>query len=266
VSHFSGTDLIVDYIERYVCPTISSDQLIGGQPFRFAADQRPHVMIVISEPEYETERTLPIFAAEQLRADHRLSFVYGSKTAEHELPGIALSDEADLALISVRRRTPPESQLAVVRRFVAAGKPVLGIRTANHAFCFRNRAPAAGAADWPEWDAEVFGGNYTNHYGRDQVTTVRVLPSAADHPIVRGLPETPFVSGGSLYRVAPLAKGTTPLVQGSVEGHPAEPVAWTYRRADGGKSFYTSLGAPADFDHPAFVRLLRNAVAWASEQ
>ncbi|MEZ6070317.1 MAG: hypothetical protein R3C10_08560 [Pirellulales bacterium] len=43
VSHFAGTDLIVDHIERHVCPTISSDQLIGGEPFRFAGDTRPRV-------------------------------------------------------------------------------------------------------------------------------------------------------------------------------------------------------------------------------
>ena len=41
VSHFEGTDLIVAHIERYVCPTVSSEQLIGGQAFRFAGDTRP---------------------------------------------------------------------------------------------------------------------------------------------------------------------------------------------------------------------------------
>ena len=35
VSHFRGTELIVEHIEKYICPTISSDQLLGGQPFRF---------------------------------------------------------------------------------------------------------------------------------------------------------------------------------------------------------------------------------------
>jgi nicotinamidase-related amidase len=38
VSHFRGTDLIVEHIEKYVCPTITSDQLLGGKPFRFAGD------------------------------------------------------------------------------------------------------------------------------------------------------------------------------------------------------------------------------------
>lgn len=44
VSHFEGTQRVIDHIERHVCPTITSDQLIGGQPFRFAGDtvtQRP---------------------------------------------------------------------------------------------------------------------------------------------------------------------------------------------------------------------------------
>jgi len=35
VSHFQGTDLIVEHIEKFVCPTITSDQIVGGVPFRF---------------------------------------------------------------------------------------------------------------------------------------------------------------------------------------------------------------------------------------
>lgn len=35
VSHFEGTALIVEHIEKFVCPTITSDQIIGGSTFRF---------------------------------------------------------------------------------------------------------------------------------------------------------------------------------------------------------------------------------------
>jgi len=38
VSHFKGTELIVEHIEKYVCKTITSDQFIGGKPFRFKGD------------------------------------------------------------------------------------------------------------------------------------------------------------------------------------------------------------------------------------
>jgi len=40
VDHFTGTDLVISHIERYVCPTITSDQVLGGQPFQFKNDQR----------------------------------------------------------------------------------------------------------------------------------------------------------------------------------------------------------------------------------
>ena len=39
VSHFEGTRLIVEHIEKYVCPTITSDQILGGKEFRFKGDE-----------------------------------------------------------------------------------------------------------------------------------------------------------------------------------------------------------------------------------
>jgi nicotinamidase-related amidase len=41
VDHFTGNDLVTWHIEKYWCPTITSDQIIGGRPFRFAADSKP---------------------------------------------------------------------------------------------------------------------------------------------------------------------------------------------------------------------------------
>lgn len=262
VNHFSGTDLIIDHIERHVCPTISSDQLLGGRPFRFAADQRPHVAIVVNEPEYETATTLTPFATDPLRKDFRVNLIYGAADQPDSMPGIELLAEADAMLLSVRRRTPPPEQLQVVRDFVAAGKPVIGIRTASHAFHLRNRPAPAGAADWPTLDADLFGGSYQNHHGNDLQTVVEFDPAAAAHPILRGIERTEFVAGGSLYQVSPVNPQAEVLMIGRVAGHPAEPVAWTFRRADGGRSFYTSLGAKADFEQPAFRQLLRNALLW----
>jgi hypothetical protein len=40
VDHFTGTDLIIEHIEKYVCPTITSTVLTGRAPFRFQADNR----------------------------------------------------------------------------------------------------------------------------------------------------------------------------------------------------------------------------------
>jgi nicotinamidase-related amidase len=39
VSHFDGTRLIIQHIEKHWCPTISSADILGGEEFRFAGDE-----------------------------------------------------------------------------------------------------------------------------------------------------------------------------------------------------------------------------------
>jgi nicotinamidase-related amidase len=41
VDHFTGNDLMAWHIEKYWCSTITSDQIVGGQAFRFSADTKP---------------------------------------------------------------------------------------------------------------------------------------------------------------------------------------------------------------------------------
>lgn len=45
VDHFTGMDLMTWHIEKYWCPTVTSDQIIGGKPFRFAADTNRSVPV-----------------------------------------------------------------------------------------------------------------------------------------------------------------------------------------------------------------------------
>lgn len=41
VDHYRGTELFIEHLEKYVCPTITSDQILGGKPFTFSrAPQR----------------------------------------------------------------------------------------------------------------------------------------------------------------------------------------------------------------------------------
>jgi nicotinamidase-related amidase len=40
VDHFTGNDLIVSHVERFVCPTITSDQILGGSPHVSKSDKR----------------------------------------------------------------------------------------------------------------------------------------------------------------------------------------------------------------------------------
>ena len=40
VDHYRGTELFIEHIEKFICPTITSDQLLGGKPLTFAGDPR----------------------------------------------------------------------------------------------------------------------------------------------------------------------------------------------------------------------------------
>lgn len=264
VSHFTGTDLIIEHVEKFVAPTITSDQFLGGEAFRHKTDTRPRLAIIVSEVEYETLKSLPEFAAHYLGNDFHTQFFFGSEAEANDIPGIEQLQNFDLALISVRRRLLEPDALQYVRDFVAAGKPILGIRTASHAWCLRGQEPPTGRAAWPEWDKQVFGGNYNNHYANDLKTTMTPVVAVASHPILTGIPAETFVAGGSLYQTAPLSEGATVLLQGEIEGQPTEPAAWTFKRSDGGRSFYTSLGHKGDFENPVFCRLLTNALYWAA--
>jgi nicotinamidase-related amidase/type 1 glutamine amidotransferase len=264
VSHFAGTDLMTAHIERYWCPSVTSDAFVGGAPFRFEEDRRPQVLLMIGEDEYETWNTLPAYAGKELGwrgLDVRA--VVAKEDDKHRFPGLTEAiKEADLVVVSVRRRAVATDGLEALKGYLAAGKPLVGIRTANHAFAPRGADAEKGSA-WPEFDAEVLGGNYQGHHGSGPVTVWGLDPAVAGHPLAHGLSGGTWKSQGSLYRVSPLGDGTQVVAWGEIPGKPKEPVAWT--RLHGPREarvFYTSLGHPADFEEPAFRRLLLNAVLW----
>jgi nicotinamidase-related amidase len=260
VSHFTGTDLIVEHIEKYWCPTILSSDFIGGDQFRFQQDKRKHLVVLCAEREYLTHESLPKFAAEHLGHDFRVSFVWDDVDDRNNLPGIDVVADADILLISVRRRTLPKQQAKFVREFVASGKPVIGIRTASHAFCLRGKEPAEGLDNWPEFDSQVFGGNYTNHHGEGPQVALTLAKNDAAKDFLQHVAVDKLTGNGSLYKVSPLADSTTPLLTGSIPGAAAEPIAWLNTRADGGTSMYTSLGHVDDFEQPQFLTFLKHVL------
>jgi nicotinamidase-related amidase/type 1 glutamine amidotransferase len=267
VSHFRGTDLIVEHIEKYVCPTVTSDQILGGQPFRFRADVRPVVVLLaVAENEYRTAQTLPVFARDVLQDRLGLDTVVlrADPKVPHMLPGLAEAlGRADLLLLSARRQALPARDLEAVRQHLAKGKPLVGIRTASHAFDARGKGPP-GHAEWPKFDPEVLGGNYRGYCGGGSKPTVTLAPAAKQHPILTGV-ETPFAGHGSLYQGRPLVASATPLLLGSIPGRDPEPVAWV-NHYGAARVFYTSLGHVDDFQDERFLRLLGNAVLWGLSQ
>lgn len=264
VSHFRGTDLIIEHIEKFVCPTITSDQLLGGKAFRFKNDVRPTALLLISEDEYRTEQTLPAFVRDVVtdRLGIDTQILIGDSRPPFPIEGVADAlTRADLVVLSVRRRSLPAGDLDALKRFLAQGKPLVGIRTASHAFDPKTPLPPQHAA-WRTFDPDILGGNYTGHHGAGPHPTIAT--SSSDHPLLMGV-KTPFIAHGSLYKVSPLARTTTTVLTGSIPDKPGEPVAWCNSRGSA-RVFYTSLGHPDDFQIPAFRRLLANALLWALDR
>lgn len=270
VHHHGGTQLIIEHIEKFVAPSITSVDFVGGEPFRYS-DQTKRIVMLIGDDEYKTEVTLPAFAETDLKPiDLDVTIIHADPKDKNQFPGMAEAlKNADLVLVSVRRRTPPKEQLDALKAHVAAGKPLVGIRTASHAWSVRDKKQVEalekqGLATWDQFDADVLGGNYTNHHGNNLKSTISLIDGAGSHAILRGVNVAEVPSNGSLYKVSPLAPSTTSLLLGTIPDQKPEPVAWTNLSGEKkARVFYTSLGHAQDFENPAFRKLLQNGVLWS---
>jgi nicotinamidase-related amidase/type 1 glutamine amidotransferase len=299
--HFSGLDLIVEYIETYVCPTIVSTDFTGRKQFRFKGDRRPRTAFLTAESEYRANQRLAEFAHELTLKNIHCDFALGipimgdakkdadaavkaeyaaygmpvdtdGKTAfptRHNLENLQILEDADLAVVFIRRRALEQEKMQAIKDYVASGRPVLGLRTASHAFDAKGNVPRAGGsieaaaehasdllAQWPGFDEEVLGGNYQGHYGHlNTGTDVAIVPGLESHPLLKGV--TPFNSPNWLYKNRPLRTGrATVLLTGSNPDVPDEPVMWI----NGDKVIYTSLGHWDDWKIESFRNLMFNSV------
>jgi type 1 glutamine amidotransferase/nicotinamidase-related amidase len=267
VNHFAGTDLIVEHIEKFVCPTVTSTALTGSPEFVFGKDKRPRVVFISAESEYGADDSLPEFA--RLLTDEygiRCEILQGSTDRSSKERDYILGMEAlmgtDLVVLFVRRRAFPARQMKYFRDYLNNGKPLVALRTSSHAFDTRGQHPD-GHVEWPNFDPEVLGGNYNGHYGSGPQCTVSASEGVEGHPILAGV-QVPFTSISSLYKASPLTKSTRTLLIGTIPEREPEPVAWT-NRYEKSRIFYTSLGHVEDFKNPQFRRLLINAVFWAMD-
>ena len=164
------------------------------------------------------------------------------------MPGLEALDKCDVAVFFTRRLTIEGEDLARVKKYCESGRPIVGIHTASHGF-----------QNWLEFDKLVLGGNYRGHYGNNMTMKAVLVDGAQRHPVMAGV--EPITSQGSSTRRPPRPGRHAP--DDGIHPRGDEPVTWV-RTFHGGRVFYTSLGAPGDFEEPSFRRLLTNAVFWAA--
>lgn len=224
------------------------------------------VFLITKDPDnYEADKTVPKFA-EMLKKEYGydVTVLLGSgDRGSYTYPHMGKVSKADLLIVFARRIALPHEQMNIIKDYLRKGKPLIGIRTANHAFTARDKI-GEGFEDWPEFVANILGCENRGYGPVEPGTNVSVVSDAISHPIVKDINPKQWHSKGNVYLVAPLLdKKANILLTGKVNDI-TQPVAWT-RTAEKSKVFYTSLGYPTDFQAPQFITLLVNAIQWALE-
>ncbi len=254
-----------------------------------------HIVLVSGDEEYRSEEALPQLGkilAQRHGFKCTVLFAVDPATGTIDpnnlgnIPGLEALKTADLMILFTRFRDLPDQQMRHIVAYVEAGKPIIGMRTATHAFQI-----AAGKTyakyDWrsKEWDGgfgrQILGETWINHHGAHGKESTRgvIAPGAEDHPIVRGCED--IWAPTDVYAVRlPLSGDSKALVLGQVlsgmeptdkpvagpKNNPLMPIAWikTYHGTQGrtGRVFTTTMGSGIDLLNEGLRRLLVNASYW----
>lgn len=284
-------NLIVDRLEAASCaadPWVVYDGFDGP-------GKGKHVVLISGDEEYRSEEALPQLGkilAKRHGFKCTVLFAVDPATGTidpknvNNIPGLESLKTADLMIIATRFRDLPDEQMKHIAEYVDAGKPIIGMRTATHAFNIPvGKTYARYGWQSKEWDGgfgrQVLGETWIDHHGSHghESTRGKIAKDAENDPIVRGCED--IWGPTDVYTVRlPLSGDSRPLVMGQVlagmnptdkpvdgpKNHPMMPVVWkkTYKGVQGqtGRVVTTTMGAGKDLLSEGLRRLLVNAAYW----
>ena len=244
------------------------------------------IVLISGDEEYRSEEALPQLARilhDRHGFDCTVLFAIDPATGfinpdiQTNIPGLEALDTADLMVIATRFRNLPDEQMRHIVRYVESGKPIIGLRTATHAFAVKD-----GVYKNYSWNDKETGGfgrmilgeTWIKHHGEHGVQSTRGI-IVTQHPILTGIRSGELWSPTDVYETRLPLPGVTPLVMGQVlEGmkptdppaadgkrnEPMRPIVWILN--GNRRTFTTTLGAAEDLLNEPFRRLLVNAVYW----
>ena len=243
------------------------------------------IVLVSGDEEYRSEESCPMLAkilSQKHGFDCTVLFAinpdggYIDSNYQKNLPGTEALDSADLLIIGTRFRQLPDDQIAHFAKFLNAGKPVIGFRTATHAFTGDAKT---GEFKWAEFGLKILGEKWVSHHGAHKKEGTRgvVVTSNGSHEVLRGVGE--IFATSDVYGIANLDQTTAAiLLRGAVtesldpasknvegtKNDPMMPLAWLreYTAPNGttkGQALCTTLGASVDFADEGLRRMIVNA-------
>src|SRR5262245_1078899 len=176
-----------------------------------------HIVLVSGDEEYRSEETLPQLA--KILSKHHgfkctVLFAVDRKDGTinpgqlDNIPGLEALKTADLLVVETRFRDLPDEQMKHIADYVDSGRPILGLRTATHAFDLKT-SKTYGKYGWQskDWDGgfgrQVLGETWINHHGQhgSQSTRGILAPGAGEHPILRGIRDGDIWGPTDVYAV-----------------------------------------------------------------
>jgi len=256
-----------------------------------------HIVLVSGDEEYRSEEALPQLA--KILSKHHgfkctVLFAIDPKTGtinpnqKDNIPGLEALKTADLMIIFTRFRDLPDEQMKHIVDYVESGRPIIGIRTATHAFDIK-RGKTYSTYGWNnrEWDGgfgrQVLGETWINHHGQHGTQSTRgiIAEGMKEHPIMRGIDDGDIWGPTDVYGVRlPLPGDSKPVVLGQVlvgmnkddkavegkQNNPMMPIAWikTYTGKAGkpARIFTSTIGASQDLESEGVRRMFVNATYW----
>ena len=125
VSHYAGNDLIIDHIEKYVCPTVTSDLFLKDEPFRFSQDARRKVNVVISPELLMSQPWIPNFVEGSLRKHFKVCVTPWTTLDHHDLPSQSESNIADSYFLLLSDAALHGESLKKLEAFVKPGSALV---------------------------------------------------------------------------------------------------------------------------------------------
>ncbi len=201
------------------------------------------IVLISGDEEYRSEEALPqlgkILAQ---RHGFRCTVLFpidpqtGNINPNHSgnIPGLQALDTADLLVIFTRFRDLPDEQMRHINEYLLAGKPVIGLRTATHAFNVAGGQPWAHYGNGYHGDQKawsdgfgrlVLGEMWISHHGNHKHESTRgiLADDAQGHPILRGIGNGNIWGPTDVYGVRlPLPGDSRPLVLGQVVAREGE--------------------------------------------
>lgn len=245
-----------------------------------AGEEKPHIVFVVGTTHYAPQVSMPVLAKEVERFGFRTTVVIPPGDPEENkngagLPGLEVLEQADVVVFFMRFLTLDDEQAAHIERYVKSGKPIVALRTSTHAFFYGKEHPRFFWND--DFGEKVLGTAYRAHM--QGKTACELVEKAKKHPILSGVGEEKFESGGALY-LTDLEAGCQPLVVGTGNSKPrlieggfgtlylqeteTDIVAWAWENHFGAKVFASSFGHVDDFGSPQIMRILVNGIHWAA--